>query len=180
MNLEGQESTLPIGILLAMADVLDKYISLPPTEANDNANRFGGYVTVIEFDPNYPQDITRYRLIVSARCGAPSPDKSLKYRQLADEKAFRLLGHLIFGHLTSRESSDPSIEKYPGAIVADGYVFSFSGLPADFDEAVCAVVAVFLGLLNREQLLAIVERTKNPHILEFGNLFEDLQKLLAE
>lgn len=180
MNLRNYPQALPAEVLAAMTDVLEGYVKLPLTAENDNQNRFGGYITVVEFDPNYPEDVMRHRLIVVARCGMPAPDKALKYRQFAEEKARRLLEHLPSGHLTSRESADPEVEQYPGAIVAGNFVISFSGLPADFDEAVCVMIGVLLGLLTKDQLMSILDRTQNPHISAFGDHFPEYFRLLVE
>lgn len=180
MNLQNNPEALAFGVLAAVLEVLEVYTKLPPTKENGNQDHSGGYVTVLEFNPIFPQEVLQHHVIVIARCGKPSLSKSLKYRQFSEEKARRLLEYLPVGHLTSRESADPDVEQYPGAIVAGNFVISFSGLPADFDEAVCVMIAVLLGLLTQEELMFILGRTQNPHISAFGDHFPEYFRLLIE
>lgn len=93
-----------------------------------------------------------------------SPEKSAKYRRLSREKAERLIRMFAeYGHVTSLQSANPDLDQYPGAIKVGHYVFSFSGLPSDWDE-VFSLTAAAMWLRNPElfdELKALAKRTGN-------------------
>lgn len=92
----------------------------------DDRWREGGWIHIS--DP-------KGEVIAYERIGAVGgPDKKVKYRKLAAEKAMRLREHPE--HVTSWQSRDPDHDRWGGAIrTNDGWVFSFSGLPELWDEA---------------------------------------------
>ena len=72
-----------------------------------------------------------------------------------------LVTHDELGHLTSFESRDLDNGKWGGAIVADAFIISLSGLPEQADEAVMLIVAVELDLLSMINASEIAEKNNN-------------------
>ena len=77
-------------------------------------------------------------------------DKRPKYFDLAREKLYRLaLMWRYTRHHTSRESANPEVGQFPGAVWARPFGFSISGYTADVDELGAAAIAVCMGYLTR-------------------------------
>ncbi len=70
----------------------------------------------------------------------PDLEKAKKYRHFAEEKALRLAEHSR--HVSSWQSRDPKHDKWGGAIRTSNLIFSFSGFPELWDEALMLVTAV--------------------------------------
>jgi len=91
------------------------------------------------------------------------PEKWQDYARNSQEKGIRLLTtHQELGHLTSYESRDPDNNKWGGAVYADKYIFSFSGLPELADEAIMLTLAVELDFLSLQNASDIAKRNNNP------------------
>lgn len=73
-------------------------------------------------------------IVVHEQIGEIGPEKPEKYQQVSKEKATRLRAHPE--HRTSWQSRNPEQGQWGGAIrTIDGWIFSFSGLPELWDEA---------------------------------------------
>jgi hypothetical protein len=111
---------------------------------NDPAET-GGYMTVWQME--IPDVIIQPELV-----GEVANGQDALYRAFCAEKACRLYEmHHLNGHLSSWQSQDPEGGKYAGAIIAFDdarrrYLFSFSGLPASYDEAAMLLLAVRMGM----------------------------------
>lgn len=90
------------------------------------------------------------------------PEKHEKYLVFASEKAARLASHL--DHHTSFRSKNEALSQYQGAIRAGNFIFSFSGLPAAWDEACMAVLARLLDQLTYQDLDAILAESNNEFV----------------
>jgi hypothetical protein len=102
----------------------------------------GGYFTIADVKTGAP-------LLIKG-IGHVLPEKFEKYAMLSQEKARRLASHP--DHVTSAQSRDPDQMRYAGAVSAKNYIFSFSGMDEEHDEALCLSVAFKLSLLNDEEV----------------------------
>jgi len=73
------------------------------------------------------------------RIGKVLPGDGPVYMHYSAEKARRLGGHP--SHMSSAESRNEARNEYGGAIRADDYIISCSGLPEDVDEAFAVALA---------------------------------------
>lgn len=83
--------------------------------------------------------------------------KVTMYERLSREKAQRLAVRAISGHRTSFESRRPKESKWGGAVLADPYIVSISGLREVDDEAVALIGCVEAELLTPTQALELAE-----------------------
>lgn len=114
-------------------------------------NRKGGTMCVLELN-----GVVRF----SETIGSISTlDRMEKYFRFAEEKGRRLSTHPE--HLTSYTSRNDELEQYQGAIFTSDLIFSFSGLPAKWDEACMMVVAYRRGYLTSDQWKAIIAESGN-------------------
>jgi len=72
----------------------------------------------------------------TVRFGELTDDLKVKYRHHCQEKACRLGDHAAERHVSSFQSADMK-KTFPGAVLLEGYILSCSGLPPEYDEAVC-------------------------------------------
>ncbi len=70
----------------------------------------------------------------------------------------------VGGHISAWQSRDVSgdYKKYGGAIVAGGFILSFSGLSEYLDEAIVTVAAHLCGLIDQGQMFEIAVISNNP------------------
>lgn len=143
-------------------ELLDVVLQLPVCE-----ERKGGYFCIANGDG---------RPIVVVAVGSISNEKAGKCFNLAQEKARRLAGHPA--HRTSWESRDPDAMKFGGAVKdlrTYPFIYSFSGLPEQVDEALMLATAIFATPiakslnderegLKRAKRIAIANR--NPYFKE--------------
>ncbi len=103
------------------------------------------------------------RPLIKVQIGECPIDKYAKYHFFSWEKSQRLLANMANkNHLSSWQSRVEEEEMYAGAIVADDFILSFSGLPELADEAVMLVTALFLGWANYQEMAAIAKLSNNP------------------
>jgi hypothetical protein len=109
-------------------------------------------------------------LIVSTSLHGEIPEEKVpKYRDLACEKAQRLA--MYPGHLSSWESRDGS-SKWGGAIRANDYILSFSGLPELWDEAFMLLLANHSSEIDRVASDRIAEVSWNLHWTQIRESYE--------
>ncbi len=151
MTTTGEETIIDIAERI-IALLVNEY---PELTTSKNILKTGGYISVF--------DLGDKRLEYVGVVGEPAPhEKWSAYAYNSGEKGTRLLAtHEELGHLTSFESRDPENGKWGGAIVAGYYIFSFSGLPEQADEAVMLVVAVELNVLSLVDASAIAIKNNN-------------------
>jgi len=127
----------------------------------------GGYVSIYSLGAK--------RLEFVSIVGKPVPqEKWSAYSYNSEEKGARLIStHFELGHMTSYESRDPDNGKWGGAIVADNYILSFSGLPEQADEAVMMAVAIELDLLSLINAEDIAKRNNNEIFAVLANYLYD-------
>lgn len=105
------------------------------------------------------------RIVLHQRVGRVSREtlddthgfKVTQYERLSLEKARRLAVRTIDGHRTSFESRWPEEWKWGGAVLADPYIVSISGLREVDDEAVAFIGCVEAELLTPAQALELAE-----------------------
>ncbi len=114
----------------------------------ERRERKGGWFCLLDVRGN-PTGV----IIIHEPFGDLTPEKSSAYCLFSREKAIRLSAHPE--HSTSRESRDEHAERYGGAVRAGGFIFSFSGLSEEEDEALALAVAYRCGLLPRGTLMGM-------------------------
>ena len=100
------------------------------------------------------------RLLIAVQIGECPIDKFAKYKFFSWEKSQRLLSNKR--HLSSWQSRIEEEEMYAGAIVANDFILSFSGLPELADEAVMLVTALAFGWGQLDKMLRIAVMSSNP------------------
>ena len=114
--------------------------------------RLGGFLCVL--NPQIGE------IVVTGLIGTePDEKKREKYKLLAEEKARRLALHPE--HQSSWESRDPDKNRWGGAIRGTRLLFSFSGLPELWDEALMLVLAVRLKEIETAAAQAIAKKSEN-------------------
>ena len=109
------------------------------------------------------------RLLIKVQIGECPIDKCGKYAFFSWEKSERLLANIkINDHLSSWQSRAVDEEMYAGAIATNDFVLSFSGLPELADEAVVLVAALTFNWANWNEVVTIVEISKNPFFDKFS------------
>lgn len=93
--------------------------------------------------------------------GIVSLEKSERYKILSVENAFRLSQRRE--HVSSWQSRKPEYAMYGGAARGNTYLFSFSGLPELFDEAVAVASAFIHEETDLERLFTIIKESENPY-----------------
>lgn len=130
----------------------------------DDANRKGGYFCLRSITGGVlPSDPPTLVELLGEKIPAA---KAEKYWQFCQEKAARLARNMPAGHCTSWTSRDEAAEQYGGAIVAGGYILSFSGLPEHGDEAAMTLGALMAGLISADQVQEIASFSDNMLPLE--------------
>ena len=114
------------------------------------SKRKGGYLCVTD---NLGQ------LITLTQIGQVPDKKKPKYAQFAQEKAVRLSKHSQ--HVSSWQSRNPREDMWGGAIRSSQFIFSFSGLPEEWDEACTLVIAHDVGELDNIEFNAIARISQN-------------------
>lgn len=88
-------------------------------------------------------------------------ENNAMYQSLSAEKSSRLRGHPDYR--TSWQSREPEHDRYGGAIrTSNGYIFSFSGLPELWDEALMLAIASW----SVPRLGYEVEKIASPGVLD--------------
>ncbi len=123
-------------------------------------DKSGGYLVV--FRTAYPIAYTNPALI--AALGFSPADTVERRIAVATEKCRRLESGAGQGHLTSYESRDPEGGRWGGAVRADPYILSFSGLPELWDEAAMLVLAICLFQLCESDVLGRISEERNPYL----------------
>jgi hypothetical protein len=130
---------------------------------NGDKTKKGGYLCITDHEG---------RLQVEILVGSfPNREKSTRSTGFALEKNCRLAAHPE--HLSAFQSADESLDQYPGAIRGTNFLFSFSGLPALWDEACMLSLALQVKEIEIERVRQIVTISKNPfacHLLPTGTL----------
>lgn len=104
-------------------------------------DRNGFYFCLTDKDSGKP--------LVIVEIGTVPEEKISKYLGFSQEKASRL--YICSEHLLSWQSRNEKEDKWAGAIKTPTHIFSCSGLPELFDEAVMLVSAVKVGHLNIDE-----------------------------
>lgn len=100
--------------------------------------------------------------VINPLIGRLTDTEAASYRTYAQEKAFRLLSRP--DDKTSAQSRDESKGQYAGAIRAQYYIFSVSGLPEPVDEAVSLLTATYAGLMSLEEAQRIAALGGNEYL----------------
>ena len=128
------------------------------TEAHTFApDRPGGYFCLAELTTGAPLLLSLF--------GDLSFDRMRDCSGFAQEKPARLAAHPE--HVSSFQSKDKGTNKFPGAIRARHFIFSFSGFPSSVDEAAMLVLAVESDELtfSKAREIASLMTLTNPHYL---------------
>lgn len=159
--------TLETKIIRMIGMIKEKHPEL--LKNNEGVLKEGGFLCI------YLNEVTPKggNVLVKFPVGEISSAKALDYSYFSQEKAIRLNRlNFLHGHLSSYESRIEKAEKYGGAIVADKYILSFSGLPEKCDEALMLWLAFHLGLLTIEEC---------DHIARLNNntTYEQIRELIT-
>ncbi len=134
---------------------------------------------------------SRELLIDAAEMATVTSPEAEDFMGFSREKAKRLLEqHAKAGHVSSFQSRDDKRHKYPGAVMARdrkarGYVYSFSGLPWKYDEAICLTTAIKMGHLSLKEAAAIAKISDNEIFarvadhLDTDQVFDNGSRLFA-
>ncbi len=129
-------------------------------------HRKGGWLCILRPDGE---------VFIHQRIGKTSSEKDERYKHLSAEKALRLHAHP--GHRTSWQSRDPALDRWGGAIrTIDGWVFSFSGLPEAWDEALMIGIVGFIDVEvdeHRSELASPDAREHVETILQIDSQVDD-------
>ncbi len=81
-------------------------------------------------------------ILIMTIIGSVDPSKAARYKRLAEEKALRLFDfRLNFSHISSRVSANEAEDKWPGSVLGNRFIYSFSGFPPTYDEAISLATA---------------------------------------
>jgi len=139
---------MPLRLVQAEIVEVNKY--LPASE-----QRRGGFLCVLPNIPYYAEPVP----LMIAMVGKPTASKERKYLELCQEKAIRLMANEK--HLSSWQTRHLDHQQYGGAIRAGDFIFGFSGLIELADEAVLLMMALEIGLLSKEEVVAIAQISGN-------------------
>lgn len=118
------------------------------------SDKRGGYCAVFENEISNPG--------LLFHIGESPQDKLGKRIEVALEKGRRLQNWPE--HLTSFQSRNHNVGCWGGAIRGRNFIFSFSGLPELWDEAVTFVLAIRLRQLQESDVLRQIGEDRNPHL----------------
>lgn len=121
----------------------------------DADERVGGYFAIFQRDPSGKVG----KALVLEIIGTIIPEKISLYCRLVREKVNRLSRHT--GEISSWLSRDPDNDQWGGAIIAENYYVSFSGLPELCDEAIVLITARILGIISGYDAMRIAEISNN-------------------
>ena len=155
---EGRQLLAMLRELIELAGLLIPYIN---NRHPDGPIRTGGYFRVwqrIEPDGSYLEVLG----CAVGELGVKLP----KYLSISCEKGERLAEYL--DHVSSWQSRNEDSEMYGGAIRCGPFIFSFSGLPEKWDEALMILLARKFHLLDVAQEEAIIQVSKNECLALFG------------
>lgn len=131
-------------------------------KVSDMRGREGGVFVLMQAD-------TQELIVPPMVVGAITNGKQEKYAQFAREKASRLLEHT--DHCLSWESRDPDNEKWGGALHDGLFIWSFSGLSEEQDEAFVLMAAHLSGRVRNGTPKTVSEISGNQIILGNPYLF---------
>lgn len=106
------------------------------------------------------------------------PAKLLKYKRLANEKSHRLMR--FPNHDSSWESRDESKRMFAGAIRAQSFLLSFSGLPELADEALVLCVATIAEVMHHQTAARIATMSGSIRFYEAFLVHVGIEKLRQE
>lgn len=136
----------------------------------DSADRPGGYFSVINTNDGSH--------VITAAIGTVPDFKAEQYRTNAEEKTRRLREEMLaHGHTFSRQSRNPDLGKWGGAVVAGDWIFSFSGFSEAVDEALMVVLGAWLNFFPSP---ATLEEPLFAENLFIGTLLEERKKSESE
>lgn len=140
--------------------------------ANDHLHpddwRTGGYLAVYPYKPGRNNEAVVQIppfLVVGVGPTMPPEQAEMSF-ELCQKNGRRLL--MNPDHVSSWQTRNAEEGQYGGAIRANDYVFSFSGLTEIADEAVLVETCLSLGLLSTLVAERIVEASANPLLFRFS------------
>jgi hypothetical protein len=120
---------------------------------NLKPHKKGGYLTI--------RDKADGEVLLTIRIGDFPHQKAKKYFDLSLEKGERLYQHLAQGHVSSYQSRDEEKQRYGGAVVANGFIVSFSGLTEKMDELAALALSEFSRWITEDQANEIARISSN-------------------
>lgn len=130
-------------------------------------HRHGGYMCIFSSDQKCDPHAMPLSIVM---IGGPPEEKRAKYYELSLEKGRRLLLlSRTAGHKSSWQSRNERALHYGGAIVADGYILSFSGLDELDDEALMLVTGVEDGLMEMDEAHEIARISNNQRFITLSD-----------
>ncbi len=113
--------------------------------------------------------VTGEIIVGPKQVGQINNGKEDKYAEFAQEKPVRLLEHP--DHCLSWESRDPDNNKWGGAVNDGLFVWSFSGLSEEQDEALVLMASHLCGRIRNGDPKAMAEISNNRIIIDNPYLF---------
>lgn len=155
----GMGAQSQIDVLRHAQFTLEQLLPLIP-ETVDEQYRTGGVLTLM--------DRITGNVVLQAVVGMVRVQQVAAFYRISREKAERLyLTHKYAGHTSSGQSAEEDLGRYAGAIVANGWIVSFSGLPAKADWALALDLATCSQMMTRSDAHAIATRDCDEY---FGRL----------
>lgn len=104
-------------------------------ELLSDPDKSGGYFCLL--------DIKTGAILITTIIGSVDPAKAERYRQLAEEKALRLYRYYQLGmlHVSGWQSRNEANDEWGGSVLGNRYIYSFSGFPPLYDEAISLATA---------------------------------------
>lgn len=120
----------------------------------------GGFLTI--------RDKNTGHILITLLIGQVLHEKAVKYHGLSQEKGDRLHTRIGLGekHVSSWQSRNPDSGLWGGAIAAENFIVSFSGMPELGDEAIVLIIAIQLKWLNQQEAEKIARVSQNPLFIQ--------------
>lgn len=137
--------------ILRICTTVNRAVSIASGMLADPA-KTGGYFCLL--------DLRTGAILTTTIIGSVPPEKTLRYKWLAEEKALRLYRfHTLIDcrHVASYQSRNEPDDKWGGAVLGDRFIYSFSGFPEIYDEAISLAVAHKRKDMPKERRAKIVQ-----------------------
>lgn len=144
------------GIVDKTRDLLEHLLPIINEGKVESAKRYGGFLIAGKFDKG--ETVTHLML----KFGDVPESELPNYQKWAMGKVQSLQENP--DHVSSRQSRNPDLDRWGGAIRAGEYFLSFSGFEEDEDEALVLLLAIELSLLGGSRALEIVHYSKSIYI----------------
>ena len=139
-----------------ICDMVGQAIGLA-TRSLADPTKTGGYFCLM--------DLQTGAILTTTIIGSVTPEKAIRYKWLAEEKALRLFRlHTLSAspHISSYQSKDEKEDKWGGSVLGNRFIYSFSGFPQIIDEIAMLATALNFGdmPLDRAQEIMLISKAQ--------------------